>query len=121
MALAHARRHPRFDILPCPACFALTARAGGECAACTEPLFTTACECGETLFAGHAFCITCGARQTGLAVPWAEGTPVPRRAPTPLPPTVPFWRLAPDEVDAPAGQRPRITDSTGSAPTTPRR
>lgn len=70
------RVKPRNEALPCPSCSALTPLASGECGACNEALFTTACSCcGETLFAGHEFCVTCGRAVDQRELEWAEGTP----------------------------------------------
>jgi hypothetical protein len=67
---------PRNEALPCPSCSAITPLENGECSACHEALFTTACSCcGETLFAGHEFCVTCGRAVDRREPEWAEGTP----------------------------------------------
>lgn len=67
---------PRNEALPCPSCSAITPLSSGECGTCNEALFTTACSCcGETLFAGHDFCVTCGRPVEHREPDWAEGTP----------------------------------------------
>ena len=70
------RPKPRNEALPCPSCAAITPLSNGECGSCNEALFTTACSCcGETLFAGHEFCVTCGRAIVQREPDWAEGTP----------------------------------------------
>jgi len=70
------RLQPRNEALPCPSCAAITPLSSGECGGCHEALFTTACGCcGETLFAGHEFCVTCGRPVEQREPEWAEGTP----------------------------------------------
>jgi Zn-finger nucleic acid-binding protein len=73
------RLQPRNEALPCPSCNAITPLSSGECGSCNEALFTTTCSCcGETLFAGHEFCVTCGRpidAKHERAPDWAEGTP----------------------------------------------
>jgi Zn-finger nucleic acid-binding protein len=70
------RSRPRNEALPCPSCCSITPLTSGECGTCNEALFTTACSCcGETLFAGHEFCVTCGRPLEHREPEWAEGTP----------------------------------------------
>ena len=100
MRPATRRPRPRNEALPCPSCSTITPLAAAECASCNEALFTTSCSCcGETLFAGHEFCVTCGRAVEPRQPDWAEGTPPDQvlfdpdqsdaptrvRKPTPLP------------------------------------
>lgn len=88
------RQKPRNEALPCPSCSAITPLSSGECGSCNEALFTTACACcGETLFAGHEFCVTCGRAIDQREPEWAEGTPPGRVL------------FDPDASDAPTGVR----------------
>jgi Zn-finger nucleic acid-binding protein len=76
------RSSPRNEALPCPGCNAITPLSSGECGACNEALFTTSCSCcGETLFAGHEFCVTCGRPVVPREPDWADGTPPGRVMP----------------------------------------